>query len=203
MSIIRQCAESELRIPPRHSTPRWFGSPAGVVRMLGEQSTSVSDAFRVSVSPAWTTSRAGDSASASRSRWPATRRTDSDGATAGLALLSSRLRCCCVPPTGRTPSLTAKRSSGRSSRICRRRTSPWRSPPSATGLSRGPYCERASPRSDAAVPPSVAVSGAVRRPSRTWTAAAAGRCRHGHCGIRGALHTVARGSLTPESTVLR
>ena len=28
---------------------------------------------------------------------------------------------------------------------------------------------------------------------------AAGRCRHGHCGTRGALHTVASGSLTPES----
>ena len=46
MSNTRLCAESELRTRPRYSTPRWFGSPAGVVHMLDEQSTSVFDAIQ-------------------------------------------------------------------------------------------------------------------------------------------------------------
>ena len=201
MSIIRQYAERELRIPPRYSTQRWLGSPQGWCTCSVSSPRPCPTPFTVSGRPARFTSPAGNSTPASRSRWPATRRTDADGATAGLALLSSRLRCCCMPPTGLAPSLTTKRSSGRSSRVCRRRTSRWRCPPSATGLPRGPYDERAPPRSDAAVPTRIAASDAVFRPSRTWTAGAANRYRHGHCGTRGALHTVACGSLTPESTV--
>ena len=71
--------------------PAMVRQPAGVVHMLGKQSTSVSDAhsgFRASWRPARFTSWAGDSAPVIRSRWPATRRTYSDGVTAGRALLA-------------------------------------------------------------------------------------------------------------------
>ena len=46
MSIIRQYAERELRIPPGLQYPAMVRQPAGVVHMLGEQSTSVSDAIQ-------------------------------------------------------------------------------------------------------------------------------------------------------------
>ena len=42
MSNTRQCAESELRIPPRSMVRQ----PTGVVHMLGEQFTSVSDGIQ-------------------------------------------------------------------------------------------------------------------------------------------------------------